>query len=58
MTWGTTAGRTYRLEYKNDLADPNWIALGGPAFSVSTSLIFNDDFGASPQRFYRLVLLN
>jgi len=57
MTWGTSAGRTYQLEYKNVLNEANWSVLGSPTFSPGTALIFGDDFSASPQRFYRLGLL-
>jgi hypothetical protein len=52
----TIVGKTYRLEYKNQLSDP-WTSLGDfPA--TSSSLTINDNPGAVTQRFYRIVQLN
>jgi hypothetical protein len=53
LSWRTINGRTYRVEYKNDLNAPQWTPLGdyqanGPNLSIL------DPIGASPQRFYRL----
>jgi hypothetical protein len=47
------AGRQYRLEYKDDLADPVWREL--PAVpGINGDLILSDTPGATPQRFYRV----
>ena len=53
----TIAGKTYRLEYKNQLSDPAWTSLGDFVAS-SSSLTINDNPGAARQRFYRIVQLN
>ena len=53
LTWRTISGKTYRLEYKNDLHEPQWSALGDhPA--TGFSLTISDRIGATPQRFYRV----
>jgi hypothetical protein len=55
LTWSAIAGATYRVEYKDDLDDPNWETLGSDV-SASGSLAATGDaeFGSNPQRFYRI----
>jgi len=31
LTWRTISGQTYRLEYKNNLSEPQWSTLGDHA---------------------------
>jgi hypothetical protein len=57
FSFATTAGRTYRVDYKNDLNAADWIPLGGNRPGTGASLIITDTLGASPQRFYRTALL-
>jgi hypothetical protein len=55
----TTPGATYQAQYKTNLAQPNWINLGGPTFSETNVLQFSDpDTADYPQKFYRLLLVN
>ncbi|HEY0455388.1 MAG TPA: lamin tail domain-containing protein, partial [Verrucomicrobiae bacterium] len=54
ISFGTLTGRTYRVEYKNDLADTNWTALSTNAAGSATSMTIQDNLGASAQRFYRV----
>lgn len=56
ITFSVIAGRTYQLEYTDDLANPNWLPLGSPRFATDTTLITNDPLGPA-QRFYRLAVL-
>ncbi|MCX8090275.1 MAG: hypothetical protein N3I86_04975 [Verrucomicrobiae bacterium] len=57
ITWSAIPGRTYRVEFKADLAAPGWTALspevtaGGPTASFSEPI-------AETQRFYRVVALD
>jgi len=51
------AGRTYRLEYKDDLQAPAWTPLGGTLTAAGPTLTVTDLPGSAPKRFYRLVLL-
>ena len=50
-------GRTYRVEYKDDLNSPVWTPLGGNHTAVDPILTISDLISDSPQRFYRMVLL-
>ncbi|MDB6122171.1 MAG: hypothetical protein JWQ71_1164 [Pedosphaera sp.] len=58
LTWQTYPGKTYRVEYKNNLIDPNWTTLGSDQVAVGSSLSASDAVNANPQRFYRIVQLN
>jgi len=49
-------GRTYRLEYKDELTDAAWLPLGPDRVADASTLTFSDDPGANTQRFYRVVL--
>ena len=57
LTWPATFGRTYRVEFKNNLNDPDWILLGQELTATSDTLSISDDVSGSPQRFYRLVVV-
>jgi hypothetical protein len=50
-------GRTYRVEFKDDLAAPAWTQLGPNVTATSPTLTLQDALAAQPHRFYRLVLL-
>ncbi len=50
-------GRTYQVEYKDDLNAPTWTQLGGYHTAVSPLLMISDALTNSPQRFYRLMLV-
>ncbi len=55
ITFGTIAGKIYRLEYKNDLNDEIWTILPQPpTTAASGTLTLSDPIGANPQRFYRV----
>jgi Malectin domain/CARDB len=55
LTWQTFPGKTYRLEYKSNLADPNWIPLGNNITASGSSSSAPDAINGNPQRFYRVV---
>jgi hypothetical protein len=50
-------GRTYRVEYKDELNAPVWTPFGGNRTATDPILLITDVIFDSPQRFYRLVLL-
>jgi poly(3-hydroxybutyrate) depolymerase len=57
FTWKVQVGKTYRVQYKTHLSDPDWIDLTeSPVINGSTASI-EDVIGAEAQRFYRLVQL-
>jgi hypothetical protein len=55
---GTIMGRTYRVEYKDDLNLVAWTQLGTDHVAMSTTLQITDHIGPSQQRFYRVVQVN
>ena len=57
VSFDTLSGKTYRVEYKNALSDPNWLVLKTEV-AGSASLTVTDDLGSNPQRFYRIVQLD
>jgi hypothetical protein len=57
FSFGTTPGRTYRVDYKNDLNEADWTPLGSSQVALGSSISVTDNISASPQRFYRAVLL-
>jgi hypothetical protein len=57
FTVGTTAGKTYRIEYKESLNDAQWLPLGDDRVAGGTSLTITDPVGATPRRFYRVLEL-
>ncbi len=50
-------GRTYRVDFKDDLAAPAWTPLGTNLTATAPSLTIQDPLAPPPHRFYRLVLL-
>jgi hypothetical protein len=56
LIWTTTAGRSYQLQYKTDLAQTNWTTLTNLTATLSTATAA-DGPNTDPQRFYRVVLL-
>jgi hypothetical protein len=57
LTWNTTAGLVYQLQYKTDLFQSDWINLGEPVVAADASLTLSDTnaVNSSPQRYYRLI---
>ena len=56
LTFQTSPGHTYRVEYKNDLTDPIWLPLGTDCFSTGSTQTVNDSPVGS-QRFYRVQMI-
>ena len=56
IRWLGVTGRRYQVEYKNDLAEASWQALGGPftALSEESEVL---DAASNHQRFYRVTEL-
>jgi len=55
LTWTTVAGKTYRVEYKDDLNAPSWAPLGGSIAGNGSPSVFSEAVAARPQRFYRVI---
>jgi hypothetical protein len=56
LEFPTEAGHTYRVEYKDNLADPIWLPLGTDHFATGTTHII-EDTSTSSQRFYRVRMI-
>ncbi len=58
ISFQALAGKTYRLEYRDDLISGNWATLIDQIFSSSTTNLEIADPGAAalPKRFYRMVI--
>jgi hypothetical protein len=54
ITLPAIVGKTYRVDFKDHLTDPDWSPLGGDRVAVSATLTIEDDIGTQPQRFYRV----
>jgi hypothetical protein len=48
-------GRSYQVQYTDDLADPQWRPLGTPVAAPTPILTAIDEMRARPHRFYRLL---
>ena len=59
LVWTSVPGRSYQAQYKNDLPDAAWIALGGTVFATTdtASKVDNTNDNVS-QRFYRVELVD
>ena len=57
ITFNTTSGHTYRVEFKDDLG-ATWAPLGSDHPANSTTLTVPDTLSTSGQRFYRILQVN
>jgi uncharacterized repeat protein (TIGR03803 family) len=57
LTWSTEAGGRYQLQCNSNLSSSNWINLNSPVTATGATLSTTDSVTNTPQRFYRLVLL-
>jgi len=59
LAFNTVAGKTYRVEFRDDLSpSTSWAPLGDPAVASGSSMTIPDTIGAHLQRFYRIVQLD
>jgi hypothetical protein len=56
FSFGTTAGHSYQVFYKDDLNDSEWLPLASPQAGNGTTFTVTDNIGASAQRFYNVVV--
>jgi hypothetical protein len=55
--WQALPGRTYQVEYKDDLDSVAWLPLDEPITGPGGSVSVTNTVAAPPQRFFRLNLL-
>jgi subtilisin-like proprotein convertase family protein len=58
LTWNAIANHVYRIQYKNDLNDADWIDLPGDVTADSTTASKTDSSASGAERFYRILVLN
>lgn len=58
FSFGATVGKTYRVEYKDDLSSATWLPLGPDRVATSPSVLIEDAIATNPQRFYRVLQLD
>lgn len=58
LTWPLAPGKSYRVQFKNDLSEADWVDLNGNVTLVGTQGRVSDLAPASGQKFYRIVLNN
>jgi len=57
LTWDALAGRSYRVEYRDDLSATNWASLAPDVQATGSTAATVDNNGLVPQRFYRIRVL-
>ena len=57
FTVSTISGRTYRVEYKDDLGQPAWTPLGADRVATGPTLTVQENIVTGTRRFYRVALL-
>ena len=58
ISFDTIVGRSYRVEYKNNLDDLTWLPLTPNVVATDATLTVPDTIGALPHRFYRIFEVN
>ena len=57
--WNSVPGRTYRLQYSEDLSNPSWTELPDDIVATSyTTAKTDDNSSLGHPRFYRVRLMN
>ena len=58
LTWPTTEGQTYQLEYTDDLTDPTWTPMGNPLTGTVGIMTSTNNFSGASQLFFRLQVIS
>lgn len=59
LLWSSVPGKTYRLEFKDDLSSSTWSSIGEDIFAIGSTSSRNDPFlNPSGRRFYRVLVVN
>ena len=58
LSFQSLPGRSYQVQYKNALQDPNWLGLSAVIQGIGAEWEVDDDMTAHPSRFYRIIILN
>lgn len=58
ITWPTAPGKTYQVQFKNDLNDSSWQNLDGNVVLQGNQAVLPDSVSAIGQKFYRVVIVH
>jgi hypothetical protein len=59
LSWSSVPGRTYRVQYKDDLDWPEWEELSGDVMATDVVTEAQDPAGpSSPRRYYRILVVD
>jgi hypothetical protein len=58
ITWDCAIGSTYRLQFKDDLGQTNWLDLLPDVAAAGHTITTTNYIGSSPSRFFRALLLH
>jgi hypothetical protein len=57
FSFSAISGRTYRVEYSENLGDDSWTQLGSNRVAANAVVAVQDSTAPGSQRFYRVLLL-
>jgi hypothetical protein len=57
VTWASISNQVYRLQYRNSLSETNWTDVSPDVLATGPITSMTNALGASPQRFYRVMLV-
>lgn len=57
LAWTALPGVRYQVQYKTNLAQANWINLGGSNPATTNPMTLTDPLATDPRRFYRVTLV-
>jgi hypothetical protein len=58
LTWQTSPATIYQVQYKANLTDPNWLALGNNRVAPGSTLAATNTNAGAARRFYRIAQIN
>ena len=58
ISWRSSLSKSYKVQFKNDLGDPNWQDWGGNVTTIGNTSFAIDPTPSANQRFYRVVASN
>lgn len=56
ICWESQTNRSYQIQYKTNLASPDWLDSGSPVAGTGSTICSNQ-ITADPQKFFRVILL-
>ena len=57
ISWASSRGSTYIIQYSDNIKSPNWIALPGTITATGNTTQMLDTSASAPQRYYRVLIV-